>query len=118
MKVFFTLIIIQILAFKTSAQEAYYVDVSASQIVSVMDKVGFKAKRCDNNVLASAILQMPDNVIKQLNINGWSLCNNRQEDVFRNYNLYYKPVNRTTFDLYCKELTALMICDGTYKQPQ
>lgn len=104
--------------FSTYSQEKYFKDITASQIVDVIPIVGFKAKRCANEVLSSAILQLPDSHIKQLNISTWSLCNNRQDDVFRNYNIFYKPVSRATFDRYCKELTALMICDGTYEQPR
>lgn len=100
------------------SQEKYFKDITASQIVDVIPIVGFKAKRCANDVLSASILQLPDNAIKQLNISTWSLCNNRQDDVFRNYNIFYKPVSRATFDRYCKELTALMICDGTYEQPR
>lgn len=102
----------------TFSQETYYDNVSASQIINVIDKVGFEAKSCTNNTLSSAILQLPDNGIQQLNISSWHLCNNRQDDIFNNYNLFYKPISRTTFNLYCKELSSLMMCDGTYKQPR
>ncbi len=100
------------------SQETHFKDVSASQIVDVLIKLDFKLKITIIKILSTGILQLSDYVIKQLNISGWYLCNNRQEYVFRNYNLYYKPISRSIFDLYCKESTALMICDRTYKQPR
>ncbi|ASS47860.1 MAG: hypothetical protein A3D31_18460 [Candidatus Fluviicola riflensis] len=107
-----------IFSFVSTAQDDYYKDISASQIVSVIDKVGFSPTKITKDVKAFkiVILQLGTNEIKQVNIDSWWLCNNRKDDNFTIYNMLYKEVTKETFDLYCKELISLMVCDGTATQ--
>lgn len=109
-----------VLSFASIAQDDYYKDISASQIVSVIDKVGFCPinRTKDVKVFKLAILQLSASAIKQVNINSWWLCNNRKDDNFTIYNMLYKEVTKEIFDLYCKELISLMVCDGTATQTQ
>ena len=55
-------------------------------------------------------------LLKQININSWGVCNYKKRDNFSTYNYYYNEITRKTFDLYCKELNALMLLDGTITQ--
>lgn len=55
-------------------------------------------------------------LIKQININSWGICEHYNIDNFDTYNYYYKPISRTVYNKYCKELNALMLLDGTIKQ--
>lgn len=49
-------------------------------------------------------------VLKQLNIDGWFICESEEaKDNFDTYNYYYRDIPRYTYDNYCKELNALMI---------
>lgn len=56
------------------------------------------------------------NLLKQININSWAVCDYKKIDNFNTYNYYYSKIQRSTFDMYCKELNALMLLDGTITQ--
>ncbi len=55
-------------------------------------------------------------LLKQVNINSWGVCEYKKIDNFSTYNYYYKKISRETFDLYCKELNALMLLDDVIVQ--
>lgn len=55
-------------------------------------------------------------LLKQINIDSWAVCEYKKIDNFSTYNYYYKKINRATFDLYCKELNALMLLDDVIVQ--
>ena len=61
-------------------------------------------------------LESNTNLLKQININSWGVCDYKKINNFSTYNLYYKKISQETFDKYCKELNALMLLDGTIKQ--
>lgn len=54
--------------------------------------------------------------MRQLNINSWGVCERYNIDNFDIYNYYYKKITRDKYNLYCKELNALMLLDGTIDQ--
>lgn len=52
------------------------------------------------------------NLIKQLNIEGWAMCEHYKIDNFELYNYYYTNISRYTYNKYCNEINALMFLDG------
>ncbi len=63
-------------------------------------------------------LESDRNLIKQFNISSWAICEYRNIDNFDIYNYYYQNISRHIYNKYCKELNALMLLDGTIKQPK
>ena len=55
-------------------------------------------------------------LIKQININSWSVCYYQKTDNWELYNYYYEDITKATYNLYCKEFNALMLIDGVIKQ--
>jgi len=51
-------------------------------------------------------------LMKQININSWSVCFNIKTDNLELYNYYYKDITRNVYNRYCKEISALMQIDG------
>lgn len=62
------------------------------------------------------MIESDSGLLKQVNINSWGVCEYKKIDNFSTYNYYYKKISRETFDLYCKELNALMLLDGIIPQ--
>jgi hypothetical protein len=62
------------------------------------------------------IVEGDSGLLKQININSWVVCEYKKIDNFSTYNYYYKKISRETFDLYCKELNALMLLDNVIVQ--
>ena len=54
--------------------------------------------------------------VKQLNIEGWAVCEYEKIDNLQLYNYYYSDISRETYNLYCQEINALMLLDGIIKQ--
>jgi hypothetical protein len=67
-------------------------------------------------VMAITQFKGASGLLKQVNINSWGVCEYKKIDNFSTYNYYYKKISRETFDLYCKELNALMLLDGIIPQ--
>lgn len=57
-------------------------------------------------------------LLKQLNIDGWAICDYKKIDNFETYNYYYKKISRATYNENCKEINAIMILDDIIKQPK
>lgn len=95
-------------------------DFNALKIVSVIDAAGFKPIKVTTDLkqFKSALLQLSERAYTQINIDTWYLCSYKHEEYFQIYNMYYKTVTRTFYDENCKALIALMLIDGTIKQPK
>jgi len=95
-------------------------DLNALKIVNVIDTAGFMPIKLTTDLrqFKAAILQLSDRAYNQINIDTWSLCSYKHEEYFQIYNMYYKPVKRSYYDENCKALIALMLIDGTIKQPR
>jgi hypothetical protein len=127
-KKYFALLILFFSLFELKAQELKpnpfgqkYRDneFSALKVIQVIDVCGFKSLSTnDSRKFRSLILQLSDKAYTQLNIDTWYLCSYKHEENFQIYNMYYKNVSKNYYDENCKALIALMICDGTIKQPK
>ncbi len=89
-------------------------------LLEVMAKAVFQPISYDGDPkkFKTTTLQLPDNVIKQLNIDAWYLCTNKIPEYLQIYNIHYEEVSREFFEKNCKELIALMILDDTISQPR
>lgn len=56
--------------------------------------------------------------IQQLNINAWFYCEYKKIDNLETYNHYYPDISRYTYDMYCREINAIMLIDGVIQQPK
>ena len=95
-------------------------DFNGVKVVQVIDVAGFKPIKVTRDIkqFKSALLQLSERAYTQLNIDTWSLCSYKHEEYFQIYNMYYKTVTRSFYDENCKALIALMLIDGTIKQPR
>lgn len=97
-------------------------DFNTADLRRVALKVGFtgvkKLKDLSNDDLMVfySRIETGINFMKQLNINSWGVCEYYKIDNFDIYNYYYNDITRETYDLYCRELNALMLLDGTIEQ--
>lgn len=93
---------------------------NALKIVAVIDAAGFKPIKVTTDLkqFKSALLQLSGRAYTQINIDTWYLCSYKHEEYFQIYNMYYKTVSRSFYDDNCKALIALMLIDGTIKQPK
>ena len=95
-------------------------DFSGLKVVQVIDAAGFKPIKVTTDIkqFKSALLQLSERAYTQLNIDTWYLCSYKHEEYFQIYNMNYKAVTRNFYDDNCKDLIALMLIDGTIKQPK
>ena len=95
-------------------------DFNGLKVVQVIDAAGFKPINLTTELkqFKSVLLQLSERAYTQLNITTWSLCSYKHEEYFLIYNMYYKAVTRSFYDDNCKALIALMLIDGTIKQPK
>ena len=91
-----------------------------SKIVQVIDAASFKPIKLTTDVryFKSILLQLSQRAYTQINIDTWYLCSYKHQDYFSIYNMYYKPVSLNFYAENCKALIALMLIDGTIKQPK
>lgn len=125
MKIKLILIIVTILTFNLSfSQLKEFEDFTATDLKKIAKIVDFKF---ENNLKGMSqkqvltmfnIIESDSSMLKQINIDSWSVCYNSKIDNFEIYNAYYNRISRSTFDNYCKELNALMMIDGTVKTPK
>jgi hypothetical protein len=90
------------------------------KVVQVIDASGFKPIKITTDLkeFKSILLQLSERAYTQINIDTWYLCSYKHEEKFQIYNMYYKTVARNFYDDNCKALIALMLVDGTIKQPK
>lgn len=95
-------------------------DFNGIKVVQVIDAAGFKPIKVTTDIkqFKSALLQLSERAYTQMNIDTWYLCSYKHEEYFQIYNLNYKSINRNFYDDNCKALIALMLIDGTIKQPK
>ncbi len=95
-------------------------DFNGVKVVQIIDAAGFKPIKVttDMKQFKSALLQLSERAYTQINIDTWYLCSYKHEEYFQIYNMYYKTVTRSFYDDNCKALIALMLLDGTIKQPK
>ena len=117
--------IILLFIFANSFSFSQSTEFSANDLKKVINITKFKGvktlKDIDtpqevNNLID--LIYSDSGMLKQLNISGWAICEYRPIDNFDTYNYYYSDISRSTFNSYCKEINALMILDGTIKQPK
>lgn len=95
-------------------------DFNGLKVVQVIDASGFKPIKITTDIkqFKSVILQLSERAYTQMNIDTWYLCSYKHEEYFQIYNLNYKTVTKSYYDDNCKALIALMLIDGTIKQPK
>jgi hypothetical protein len=95
-------------------------DFNGLKVVQVIDASGFKPIKLTTDIkqFKSVLLQLSQRAYTQMNIDTWYLCSYKHEEYFQIYNMYYKTVTRSFYDDNCKALIALMLTDGTIKQPK
>lgn len=110
---------------KTEAEyKEYYrqYEWSASDLVSALDTLIIHAdfkfvkrfKNSDIKSVKATILNLSPDAIKQVNISGWYFCSVKHEDLFNLWNLYYKKLDRKSFENYCVIMMFLMEIDGVF----
>ena len=95
-------------------------DLTGLKITRMIDSAGFIPKKLTTDIkqFKALILQLSDEAITQINIDTWYLCSRKHDENFEIYNTYYEPLTKGFFDQHCKALIALMLLDGTIKQPR
>jgi len=121
MKKILTFILILFVTYSYSQSDEF----TATDLKKVINLIKFKGVKNLKNIDTPQELNNLINLIysdtgllKQLNISGWAICEYQPIDNFDTYNYYYADISRYTFDTYCKEINALMVLDGTIKQPR
>lgn len=88
----------------------------------VASSIGFEGAKNLKGLSQGELLKFYSNIeadramMKQININSWGVCDHYNIDNFDTYNYYYKDITREKYNLYCKEINALMLLDGTITQ--
>ena len=116
-------IILLFTLFFVSQSKAQIKEFSALDLTSTIEEIGFKPVKKLKNFnqidLKKFILSTIQNgLLQQLNINAWYLCENKREEGFQIYNLYYKKISKTYYNFHCKEINAIMEIDGVVQQPR
>mgnify|MGYP006995478795 CR=1 FL=1 len=97
-------------------------DWKGKQYIDFMETVEFKPKFQMKNMsmtqIKTLMLTMDDKFYKQLAINAWYFCDKKSDDYYELWNMYYTPMEKSTWDLACRACTALMELDGLIKQPR
>ena len=122
----FTILIFQLAFMNLKAQsnytDKYYKDgeYSLLSIVKAIDKTGFELQNLEISLqdFKKIVLQLEDADIRQLNISSRYLCTEKHNDNFEIWNMFYKKITKSFYDENCEQLIALMILDGTIKQPR
>lgn len=95
---------------------------NTSDLRKVASSIGFKGVKNLKDLSEGEWLQYFNNIesnralITQININSWGVCEHYNIDNFDIYNYYYKTISREKYNMYCKEINALMLIDGTIAQ--
>jgi hypothetical protein len=102
------------------SKKYYEKNLSSTLVIKIMDECGFVPAKQTKDVrdFKSTILQLSDKAFDQINIDTWYLCSNKHEENFQIFNMYYKKVTKEYYDTNCKALIALMLLDGTVRQPK
>lgn len=97
-------------------------DFTSIDLMEVAEKVDFEFVNVMKGIPVKKIpwvfSQLSANVLKQVNINAWAICDYSKIDNLKIYNYFYKDINRNTYEKYCRELNALMEMDGIIKSPK
>lgn len=132
MKIFFTLFLICSIVYNGSAQfsdpnidpewQNYYKQHpseisnkhSGSDFISVMEIVGFSPvdSAWQGNTMKVALLRLDSKNLNQMAMDGEYYAKSiKHDDYFLIYNLYYKQISKTDWDIYCPYLLPLMHID-------
>lgn len=118
-KTFFTTLITVIFFTSIHSQNNKFNTADLQRVAKI---VGFRYTKNFKNLPEDKLIQIYSSIesdrslINQININSWGICEHYNIDNFDTYNYYYKPISRTVYNRYCRELNALMLLDGTIKQ--
>jgi|GEM_PF-2881918 len=95
-------------------------DFNGLKVMQVIDAASFKPIKLTTDIkqFKSILLQLSERAFTQLNVDTWYLCSYKHEEYFQIYSMYYQTVTRSFYDDNCKALIALMLVDGTIKQPK
>ena len=114
-----TLIISFVVSFTTFSQINEF---STSDLRRVATNVGFEGRKKLKNLTPDDLMKLYLNIetdralLRQININSWLICSHYKIDNFDTYNYYYNDVAKDVYNMYYKELNALMLIDGTISQ--
>ncbi len=104
-------------------KKSYSRDISINSLINAINKTEFrfvnKAKSVPVNLYSEMLYEVVGSnpkLLKQLEINSWSICSYNKIDNYSIYLKHYKNISRQTFDQYCQELNILMIIDGIISQ--
>lgn len=107
---------------QSNHDDKYYKDgeYTLLSIVKTIDKSGFEIQNLEISLkdFKKIILQFDDADIRQLNISSRYLCTEKHNDNFEIWNMFYKRISKSFYYDNCEQLIALMILDGTIKQPR
>lgn len=98
-------------------------DRTISDLVATIDLLNYKPVKnfkTLNQIEFKKFLygEIEGNLLKQLNIDGWYLCENERKKGFEVYNLYYEKISWELYSSKCKEINMLLEIDGVIKQPK
>jgi len=96
-------------------------NLTSMDYITIMKQVGWKPRKDgkfqgDYEGFEEVFIKMlhNPNYFKQLEINGKYYCSKDHDLNFYTYNKYYTPINRNTWDYYCRVLYNLMDIDGVF----
>ena len=116
-------IILLFTVFFISQSKAQIKEFSALDLTNTIEEIGFKpVKKLKNfnqiDLKKFVLSSIQNGLLQQLNIDAWYHCENKSEEGFQIYNLYYKKISKTYYNSHCKEINALMEIDGVVQQPR
>lgn len=116
-------IILLFTLFFISQLQAQIKEFSALDLTNTIKEIGFKpVKKLKNfnqiDLKKFVLSTIQNGLLHQLNIDAWFLCENKREEGFQIYTLYYKKIPKTYYNSHCKEINAIMEIDGVVQQPR